>query len=242
MEALRKVFKFLSFILDTNLILGEDYLGFQLLSRFRNMSKLLKGTTTLGIVCKDGVILGTDTRATAGRFIAHKRAKKVYKINDRLALTIAGGVAVAQKIVDILRANSFLFSVNYNRSLSVSAASHLISNVVSQNWEAGAPLPIQLLIGGADDTGFHIFDLDPFGGLTEEKCVSTGSGSPIAYGVLEAEYREDRPVEEMLPIVVKAVNSAMKRDSASGDSFDVAVISNEGYKELTEQEKKALLD
>lgn len=241
-KILRKVFKFHSFILNTNLVLGPNYLGFQFFRGLGNMSKLLKGTTTLGIVCKDGVILGTDTRATAGRFIAHKKAKKVYKVNNQLALTIAGGVAVAQKIVDILRANSFLFSVNNNRPISVSAASHLISNVVSQNWEAGAPLPIQLLIGGNDDTGFHIFSLDPFGGLTEEKCVSTGSGSPIAYGVLEAEYREDRPVKDMLPVVVRAVNSAMKRDSASGDSFDVAVITSKGYRELTDDEKKALLN
>ena len=196
----------------------------------------------MGVVCRDGVILATDTRATMGTFIAHKRAKKVFKIADHLAMTIAGGVAVAQKIVDVLRANSSLFSLNFGRSMSVPAAARLIANVLFSNREAGAPLPLQLLIGGIDESGPRLFSLDPFGSLTEEKCVSTGSGSPIAYGILEDEYREDRSVSEMLPVVVRAVNSAMKRDIASGDSFDVALVTKEGYRELSEEEKRALLN
>jgi proteasome beta subunit len=103
------------------------------------------------------------------------------------------------------------------------------------------PLPLQALIGGFDETGPHVFNLDPFGSLTEEKVVSTGSGSPFAYGVLEDKFKEDSSVEEMLPVVVSAVDSAMKRDVASGDSFDVAVISKDGFRELSPEEKKALL-
>jgi proteasome beta subunit len=83
--------------------------------------------------------------------------------------------------------------------------------------------------------------VDPFGSLTEEKYVSTGSGSPIAYGVLEEKYREGALVSEMLPVVVKAVNAAMKRDAASGDTFNVAVIDSEGYRNLGESEKNKLL-
>jgi proteasome beta subunit len=77
--------------------------------------------------------------------------------------------------------------------------------------------------------------------VTEEKCVSTGSGSPVAYGVLESEFKENMSEKEALPVVVRAVGSAMKRDAASGDSFDVAVITREGYRELLEDEKKAVL-
>jgi proteasome beta subunit len=71
--------------------------------------------------------------------------------------------------------------------------------------------------------------------------VSTGSGSPFAYGVLEAQYEEDKTIDEMLPTVVRAVDAAMKRDVASGDSFDVAVIKKEGYRALSEEEKQAIL-
>ena len=79
-------------------------------------------------------------------------------------------------------------------------------------------------------------------GTSADSTVSTGSGSPIAYGILEDEYREDRSVSEMLPVVIRAVNSAMKRDIASGDSFDVALVTKEGYRELSEEEKRALLN
>jgi proteasome beta subunit len=201
-----------------------------------------KGTTTVGAVCSDGVILGTDTRATMGSYVASKRAKKVYQITDSLAMTIAGGVAVAQRIVDILKINARLFEFEKGRPMPVSTAARLVSNILFSNRSVGMPLPLQALIGGFDDTGSHVFNLDPFGSLTEEKVVSTGSGSPFAYGVLEDRFKEDCSIEEMLPVVVSAVDSAMKRDTASGDSFDVAVISKEGYRELTQDEKIALLN
>ena len=98
-----------------------------------------------------------------------------------------------------------------------------------------------MLVGGVDETGPHVFNLDPFGSLTEEKSVSTGSGSPIAYGILEDKYREDMTIEELLPIVMKAVNAAMKRDVASGNSYNVTVIDKNGYRELSEEERNKLL-
>jgi len=196
----------------------------------------------VGVVCRDGVILGTDTRATMGNYVASKRAKKVYKITDNLAMTIAGGVAVAQRVVEILKINSRLYELEKNRTIPVKSAARLVANLLFSNREVGNPLPMQALVGGFDDSGPHIFNLDPYGSLTEEKMVSTGSGSPFAYGVLESQYKEDSTVDEMLPIVVKAVDSAMKRDVASGDSFDMAVIDGSGFRELSPEEKAAILD
>ena len=201
-----------------------------------------KGTTTVAAVCRDGVILATDTRATMGKYVASKHAKKVYKISDSLAMTIAGGVAVAQRVVDILKVNAQLFELEKERPMLVSAAARLVSNVLFSNREVGRPLPLQAIIGGYDETGPHVFNLDPFGSLTEEKVVSTGSGSPFAYGVLEDRYEEDSTVDKMAPVIIKAVDSAMKRDVASGDSFDVAIITSEGFRELSPDEKRALLN
>jgi proteasome beta subunit len=200
---------------------------------------VLKGTTTLGVVCKDGVILASDTRVTMGFYVAHKFGKKVYKIDDHLGMTIAGTVADAQRVVDILIANAQLYKINMNRPMPVSAAARLIANLLfSARY---VPLATQVLIGGVDDTGPHVFNLDPLGSLTEEKMVSTGSGSPIAYGVLEDNYREGMSINELLPIIVKAVTAAMKRDVASGDSYNVTIIDQKGYRELTEEEKSKLL-
>ena len=201
-----------------------------------------KGTTTVAAVCNDGVIMATDTRATMGNYVASKHAKKVYQITDQLAMTIAGGVAAAQRVVDILKVNAKLYNLEKGRPMPVAAAAMLVSNILFSNREVGAPLPLQALIGGMDRTGPHVYNLDPYGSLTEEKMVSTGSGSPFAYGVLEDRYKEDSTVAEMAPIVVKAVDSAMKRDVASGDNFDVAVITSDGFKELSEEEKIALLE
>ncbi len=199
----------------------------------------LKGTTTIGVVCKDGVIVASDTRVTMGTFVAHKRGKKVYKIDDHLAMTISGTVADAQRTVDILKANAQLFKLNTKRPMPVSSAARLIANLFFS--ARLAPMIAQVLVGGVDTTGPHVFSLDPFGSLTEEKCVATGSGSPIAYGVLEDKYKEDMTIKDLLSVVVRAVNSAMKRDTASGDSFDVAVIDLKGYRELGNDEKKGIL-
>ena len=201
-----------------------------------------KGTTTVAAVCNDGVIMATDTRATMGSYVASKHAKKVYQITDQLAMTIAGGVAAAQRVVDILKVNAMLYNLEKGRPIPVATAAMLVSNILFSNREVGAPLPLQALIGGVDLTGPHVYNLDPYGSLTEEKMVSTGSGSPFAYGVLEDRYKEDSTIAEMAPIVVKAVDSAMKRDVASGDNYDVAVITSDGFKELSEEEKIALLE
>jgi proteasome beta subunit len=199
----------------------------------------LKGTTTIGVVCKDGVILASDTRVTMGLYVAHKHGKKVYQIDGHLAMTIAGTLGDAQMAVDLLTANARLYRVNLGRPLPVNSAARYLANLLfSARY---VPLLAQVLVGGVDDTGAHVFSIDPFGSLTEEKFVSTGSGSPVAYGVLEDKYREGAAVKEMLSVIVKAVNASMKRDAASGDSFHVAVIDERGYRDLTEKEKKQLL-
>lgn len=200
---------------------------------------VLKGTTTIGVVCKDGVILASDTRVTMGFFVAHKFGKKVYKIDDHLGMTIAGTVADAQRVVDILTANAQLYRINMDRPMPVSAAARLVANLLfSARY---IPLATQVLVGGIDDTGPHVYNLDPYGSLTEEKSVSTGSGSPIAYGILEDKYREGMYISELLPIIIKAVNAAMKRDVASGNGYNLTVIDKNGYRELSEEEKTKLL-
>ena len=199
----------------------------------------LKGTTTIGVVCKDGVVLASDTRVTMGFYVAHKQGKKVYKIDEHIGMTIAGTVADAQRVVDILTANVQLYKINMDRPMPISSAARLVANLLfSARY---IPLATQVLIGGVDETGPHIFNLDPFGSLTEEKSVSTGSGSPIAYGILEDKYREGMPIVELIPVIVKAVNAAMKRDVASGNNYNVIVIDKNGYRELSEEEKKHLL-
>jgi proteasome beta subunit len=174
-----------------------------------------------------------------GFYVAHKHGKKIYKIDDHLGMTIAGTVADAQRVVDILTANAQLYKINMGRPLPVASAARFVANLMfSARY---VPLLTEALLGGVDDTGPHVFRLDPFGTLTEEKCVSTGSGSPVAYGVLEDAFKEDSSIKELLPLIVKAISAAMKRNAGTGDSFNVAVLDEKGYRELSEKEKKQLL-
>ena len=200
---------------------------------------VLKGTTTMGIVCQEGIVMATDTRVTMGYTVAHKHGKKIFPLDQHLAMTIAGGVADAQNVVEILKANAKLFNLSNNRVMPVGAAARLVANILFSSRGQG-PLMLQALIGGVDDSGAHIYAIDPFGSVTEETCVSTGSGSPVAYGVLEDGYADNMVVKDGVSLVVRAVTSAMKRDAGSGDSFDVAVVTTEGYRELDTQEKEAV--
>ncbi|MCK4222855.1 archaeal proteasome endopeptidase complex subunit beta [Candidatus Bathyarchaeota archaeon] len=199
-----------------------------------------KGTTTIGVVCNDGIILSSDTRVTMGTFIAHKKGKKIYKIDDHVAMTISGSVADAQRLVDILVVNARLYKIDFRRPIPIKSASRLLSNLLFSSRYY--PLLAQIIVGGIDNSGHHVFSLDPLGSLVEEKCVSTGSGSPVAYGVLEDKFQEGMPTAEMLPVVVHALKAAMKRNTASGDSFDIAIIDKNGYRELADDEKASIVE
>ncbi|MCS7127184.1 MAG: archaeal proteasome endopeptidase complex subunit beta [Thaumarchaeota archaeon] len=211
------------------------------LSANAGLQTLKTGTTTLAFTVNDLVVFATDTRATAGFFIAHKRAKKIHKVADNMAMTIAGRVADAQALVDLLRANVRHYQVVHGKQMQVRAAATLLSTYMF--YYRFFPYQTQLLIGGYDETGPHIFNIDPLGGITDERVVSTGSGSPIALGVLESEFRDGMGLDEAIELAYKAVAVAIRRDIGSGDSIEVAYISPAtGYVELSQPEKRRLFE
>jgi len=198
-----------------------------------------KGTTTIGAISREGVILASDTRVTMGALVAHKKGKKIYKIDDHLAITIAGVVADAQKTVATLQANARMYRIQRRIAIPVSAAARLVANLFFSYRLF--PFMTRVLIGGIDSSGPHLFSIDPFGSIVEEKYVATGSGSPVAYGILEEKFKEDLAIEETLSIVARALRSAMKRDVGTGDSLDIVIIDKNGYRELSAEEKSKIL-
>ena len=198
-----------------------------------------KGTTTIGLVCDKGVVLASEKRATMGNFIASKDAKKVYQIDDFIAMTTAGSVGDAQRLVKWMQVESRLYKMRREEPMTVKGIVSLLANILSGNRYY--PYFVQLLVGGVDKNGPGIYSLDAVGGIIEEKkAVSTGSGSPMAYGVLEDRYVENMPIDEGVELVVRALHNAMKRDSASGDGIDVVKITAEGYMHVDEAEIKKL--
>lgn len=194
------------------------------------------GTTTLGMICKDGVVIATETRATMGTLIAHKTTKKLYKIDEHIALATAGLVGDLQVLARYLNAEANLYRLKREIKMPVESAATLMSNILNQR--KFYPYFVQLILAGYDDTGGHVYSLDAAGGAIPDKYTSAGSGSPYVFGVLEDTYKDDLATNDGVDIAIRAITAATSRDSASGGKIDVAVITKDGFKEISEEEIK----
>lgn len=203
------------------------------------MSSVESKTTTVGLVVGDTVILAADKRATAGTAVYHKAVKKILKINDYSAMTISGLVADTQFLVENARALSRRYELQLKKPIEIKSLANYLSLLLSIYLRA-YPFLVQLLLGGYDSSGPSLYYLDLYGTLTREKYMSTGSGSPIALGVLESSYHENMDLEEAKKLAVKAVISALTRDGFSGEGVDVVVISRDGVREESIQLRKAV--
>jgi len=192
---------------------------------------ILKGTTTVGAKFKDFVILASDKRVTSGYYIAHRVGKKIHMIDKHIAMTIAGTVAEAQKLVDELRANARLYRLDRGYPIPIESLATLASTIL---FDLRPFLFIvQLIIGGVDRSGPQLFTVDWYGAVTKEKYTATGSGSRVAIGILESNYREDLSVKDAIKLTVQAVKSAIRRDIGTGEGIDVVVVSPSGYSEVS---------
>ncbi|WXG40274.1 MAG: proteasome subunit beta [Candidatus Freyarchaeum deiterrae] len=188
----------------------------------------MSGTTTLGIICDGGVVLATESQATMGNLKANITAPKIYKIAPKISITISGSVADCQQVAKIMYANLNLRKYEISREVSVKAAAQLLSVLLYQNRSYIS----MLVLGGVDGTGPHIYTLDPLGSLLEEpKFGATGSGSVLAYGVLEDEYKEGLSIEEGKDLAIRAVKAAKARDINSGGRIQIHKITLEGIEE-----------
>ncbi len=201
--------------------------------------KILHGTTTVGIRARDGVVLCADMRASAGYFIANNNTMKIQQIDDHAGLTLAGGVADAQNIVDILRYHAGLHRIQRQEPIPIRSLTRLASLVFHQN--RGYPFVADILLGGYDGGGPALFNIDMFGSVEPKSYVTTGSGSPVAYGTLEEEYREEMSVKDAKEVALRAVKAAITRNIGTGDGINIAVIDKDGFSLLTKEQKKSII-
>src|SRR3989338_5731795 len=200
------------------------------------MTEQLKtGTTTMAIVCKDGLVLAADRRATAGTFIVNKNITKIHEISENMVLTMAGSVSDVQLLIKFVKAELRLKKVRSRRDMTVKETANLLAGMVYSNIRRFSVIPgiSQFILGGRDNEGLHVYDIYPDGSVTEvTDYVSSGSGSVMAYGVLETLYKENISVEEGVKIAFKALNAAIQRDSASGSGFDIMTVTSKGLKHV----------
>lgn len=201
--------------------------------------KILHGTTTVGIKAKDGIVLCADMRASAGYFIANNNTMKIQKIDEHAGMTMAGGVADAQNITDILRYHANIHRIQKQEPIPIKSLTRLTSLIFHQN--RGYPFIADILVGGYDNSGPALFNIDMFGSVEEKTYVTTGSGSPVAYGLLEEEYHDGLTVEEAKVIALRAVKAAITRNIGTGDGINVSIIDKNGFRLLTKEQKKAII-
>ncbi len=198
------------------------------------------GTTTVGIICSDGVVMASDSRATYGTYVSSSEAVKIYKVDDNLGITIAGGVGDAEYLVKILKMQNELYKMDEAHSLSPTSATSVLSLILQENKMF--PFLVELILGGMNNGTPEIYSIDPVGGyIQDSRFTSTGSGSITATGYLESVYSENMPTQDAVRHAAKALRIAMKRDTATGDGIRLVSITKKGFKEYTREEIDRLL-
>jgi proteasome beta subunit len=206
----------------------------------KDKEKLVKtGTTTVGIVCSDGIVMAADKRTTAGYMVANKRQKKIVQISDNMAVTQAGLVSDAQLLSKLIKAEIKLKDIQTRRHTTVKEAANLLAGMLYQNIRKMSMVPgiVGFLLGGFDKQGPQLYELGVDGSVTKfEDFASDGSGSVFALGVLETLYREGITVDEGIKLAEKAVNAALKKDIATGNGIDIISLTSEGFKHIMTKE------
>lgn len=197
------------------------------------------GTITIGIVCKDGIVLAADKRATADHFIANKRETKIAKLTENIVVTTAGGVSDIQMIVKLTRAELELKRIRTKQFPFVHEAANLFASVVYQNIRKMSPIigVTHFVLGGADSQGFGLYDIYPDGSLSKvNDYVTSGAyGRIMGYGILENEWKPNLTLEEGKKLALKVARTAAKRDSSVGNGVNIVVIDKNGVGKITEE-------
>ncbi|MHC1604404.1 MAG: archaeal proteasome endopeptidase complex subunit beta [Candidatus Methanofastidiosia archaeon] len=198
-----------------------------------------KGTTTVTLVCKDGVVLAADKRVSLGYLIAHKNAKKVLKITDYIGITTAGSVGDIQTLVGYLKAEAKLYEIKNGKRMSPKALANLASAILQ--GQRYYPLYAWIVLAGMDGKEGQAFSIDPIGGVSPDKMIATGSGMESAYGILDDRYSENMTIEDAVKLAVRAIAAAISRNMATGDGISLSVITKEGFKEYSDENINKIL-
>ena len=194
------------------------------------------GTTTLGMVCKDGIVIAADRKMTlGGQIVSSKKFEKAIILSDDIAITIAGLVSDAQLLVRLIKAQIKLDELKKGKKLKIREVANMLANLVYANVRKYSTIQgiTGFLLGGKDHEGFYLYEMGMDGSLTKfDDYVTDGSGMLFATGVLEANYKEDMTIEEGVKLAIKAVSASMQRDTASGAGMDVITITKEGTKRV----------
>ncbi|MBS3134930.1 proteasome subunit beta [Candidatus Woesearchaeota archaeon] len=205
--------------------------------------KLKTGTTLVGVVGKDSVILAADKRVTlAGRIVVDKKFNKILQVNDYLIVAMSGSVSDAQLLTKYLRANLKLNELKRNKPNDTKESVNFLSNIIYGSARQFIPAIVGFLVAGRDESGVHLYEVGIDGSIIEyTDYTSDGSGMMYATGTMEANYKKGMTSQELIKLAVQAVNSAMQRDAASGNGVEVYQITKDDIKKVFEKEVNSII-
>ncbi len=184
--------------------------------------KLGTGATAVGLRTKDSVILAAERRIAYGGFVMSKSGRKVFLIKDSYGLAFAGLFADIQTLKRIMTLQIHDYEIENSRKMSVKSAVRLLSVIMYQY--KFMPFLSEVIFGGIDEEGPHLYVMDSLGSVIEDDYAAIGTGAPIAIGIVESKYRKDLSPEEAKELALNAIKAAISRDATSGDGIDVVVI------------------
>lgn len=205
------------------------------------MEEKKHGTTTIGVTYDKGVVLVADKRATMGNLVAHKNVQKIHKVTDRVAVTIAGAVGDNQMLIRYLSAEIKKFEISKGKKADVNVVATLLSHILYSRRFSFAPYWVQILLAGPENSGYKLYSLGSDGSKVEDKYIATGSGSPVAYGLLQDKYGDEMSEKEALELSVKALNSALERDAYTGEGVDAVIITSNKVKRVSKDKIQKIL-
>jgi len=204
-------------------------------------SILKTGTTILGIVCRNGVVMAGDRQVTAGQHVMNKKFPKVNKINDYLVISWTGGLADAQRLSKLIAAELKLKELRSRSRPTVKQSANLISAITYSQIRQPSMIPniVGTLIAGFNEDGTtELYTIEPAGSVVkvEDYDANFGSGMTYVLGLLERQYKKDIDVKEGIELALEALKASTQRDIGSGYGIDVFTITKEGIKKAVEQE------
>jgi len=197
--------------------------------------------TVVGVVCRNGIALASDSRGVGYYLILSKRVKKIFQLEERAGAAISGSTGDVQSFVNLLRAEARLYRLQNDRPMSVRSLAQIASNILHERRMF--PYVLEAIIAGMDGDLPTLYFLDPVGGKLEEReFAAGGTGATVAYGTLEKEFKRNMAVEEGARLAALSIKTAIERDAATGDGVAVAIIDEKGYRELSEKDVAGLLE
>lgn len=196
-----------------------------------------KGTTTIGLKFKDGVILVVDKRVSS-KLVEPESIEKIYDVDDYIGCATSGLVADARVLVDEARKAAQIHKVNYGENIGVEMLVKKVCDYKQQYTQYGGARPFgtSLLMAGVDDMGVHLFETDPSGALVAYKATCIGSGRPVVMDILEKEFKDKMSFEAALKLGLKALGAAIE-DNPSAESVEIGVVEKDKkFRRLTETE------